>query len=297
MPLHDRRPFHTWARHFGTYARQATDPALDHVPEGTATHRPIAHRTLIQQLSGALNSMGLHAIWLAHSAWANDNRYAGLLCLTPRTAERHFENLIILARNSHDQSYSAQATTGLWFPSDPLVDDDDDPGVIIWAGETFRFARRHTSRINENLHQRISESLTTLLDTLQPLHQRLDNYARVPIPSRRWLHDLLIRGLLNDCYSSSKIGRILSYLSTPEVTFGQLLHATIRMEAEYPSHLSAPERHARLLILLDEIFQDAVRWHLARRALTAPNPNPLSDTPTPQETPDAALGTHVDVAG
>ena len=130
-------------------------------PNGTATHLPVPHSTVVTMMRHHANDKGLRIIQEAHLTDHDDKRYFGLF----QVAGGHGEySTIIGLRNSHDKSIPI----GICIGNAPFVCSN------LCFDNQFVAKARHTINVYSTIHERISELLDKAIDSQTDTHRRIE---------------------------------------------------------------------------------------------------------------------------
>lgn len=153
------------------------------MPEATDTYCPIAHHTFVETVVATLGGSGLRVVEQAHALWQDGKRYFGSYQLANGTDHDDYA-LVVGLRNSHDKSFPAGIACG----SGVFVCDN-----LSFSGEV-RIARRHTSRIMEDLPRLINTAVGRLGSLKVNQEKRIETYKASDITDLQ-AHDLLVRSV------------------------------------------------------------------------------------------------------
>lgn len=165
--------------------RQILREELDKVktPKSTSSWHPIPHEKLVAQIQGAIERSGLHVVDQVHALSPDNARYFGLLGLKNGQNPKDYA-LILGIRNAHDKKFPVEMAIG----SRVFVCDN-----LAFSGE-IKIARRHTSRINEDLPGLIESAVGRLGDLRRHQDARIAAYKASEMTDAR-AHDLVIQSL------------------------------------------------------------------------------------------------------
>ena len=172
-------------------------------PKPTETWSPLQHHTLYDAVKHRLEQKGFEIADTTHLLSHEDNRYFGTVCLKPEEGVPYARMVGI--RNSHDKRFCASIVAGA--------------RVIccangMFVGDELALSRKHTSRIHDDLPQKIDESFGKLLQEWKRNDMRLLEYQATTI-SDMDANDLIIRSLDNGAIASSAIPEVLKQYREP----------------------------------------------------------------------------------
>jgi len=170
-----------------------TDQILRRKSDGakSISYQPIEHAGLVTSTRQHLAQAGFSIVGESHNLAKEGKRYFGLFEVTHPSRENAERGTIIGLRNAHDKSFPA----GLCAGDAPFVCDN-----LIFTNDV-KLARKHTSRINEELDQVIARTLGQLFTFWGGQDQRIDSYKNHDLTNAQ-VNDLVIRA-----YQAGAIGK------------------------------------------------------------------------------------------
>jgi hypothetical protein len=215
-------------------------------PTATETFTPVPHFDFIERVRTALGASNMRVVEEAHSLTKDGNRYFGLLQIAncQKTSEDY--SYVMGLRNSHDHSFSA----GLVVGASVFVCDN-----LSFSGE-IRIARKHTSRILEDLPILTNRAVGMLAQKWTSMNERIAAYKQAQL-SDSVVHDFVIRALDAGACTVTQIPTILTEWRTPRhPEFAQDGKTAWRLfnsftEAAKGSLMQLPKRTISLHGLLD----------------------------------------------
>lgn len=153
-------------------------------PEGTETHRPVPHATLVQGIIEALDYRKIDIVAEDYAATEDGQRLFGVLSLSLASGDI---NLAIAFRNSHDKSFALGLVAGFRvFCCDNLA----------LSGEFVAVSRKHSKNLD------VVEALALGIDRVQrkfqPMVAQVDvwkNHALPDIRAKEIIYDAFLGGL------------------------------------------------------------------------------------------------------
>lgn len=189
--------------HCGGHLATMDDVRGVNTPDATDTWTPIGHHELIDAVIGTLGGAGLRVVNEAHALWQDGNRYFGSFQLANGTDHDDYA-LVIGLRNSHDKSFPA----GLACGSGVFVCDN-----LAFSGEV-KLARRHTSRIREDLPRLITTAVGRLGTLKVNQEKRIETYKSRIITDVD-AHDVIVRAVDAGAVAVTKLPVVLKEWRTP----------------------------------------------------------------------------------
>ena len=215
-----------------------TQLELIQTPEPTLTWSPIPHHHLVDKVQDRLQQQGLRVQTARHTVTHGTNRYFGTLELMPEPG-REYRRMVGI-RNSHDKKFSASIVAG----ARVIVCSNG-----MFVGEELCLARKHTSRVHEDLDDRLDDSFSRLLTEWTTNDRRIMMYREKRI-SNTEAHDLMILAVDAEAIPASSIPKVLREYREPFLpdfhprTVWSLHNAFTEVMKEKP-HL-IPERTRKL---------------------------------------------------
>lgn len=170
--------------HAGANKLQRQDLLALPTPEGTATHRPVNHATLVQGIFEALAFRNIDVVGEEYAATPDGQRLFGVLNLSIQSGDIR---LAIAFRNSHDKSFSLGLVGGFRvFCCDNLA----------FSGDFVAVAKKHSKNLD------VVETLALGIDRIQRKFQAqvnaIDvwkNHALPDIRAKEIIYDAFMGGL------------------------------------------------------------------------------------------------------
>jgi Domain of unknown function (DUF932) len=174
-------------------------------PEPTETWCPVPHHLLVEQVEGALGTLGMSVVNQAHALTKDGNRYFGLLQVARKQEEADRDYAFVAGlRNSHDKSFPV----GLVIGDGVFVCDN-----LSFSGE-IQFSRRHTSRALEALPVLTAEAVAKLQQGWTKTDARVAGYKDQQIDDAR-AHDLVVKALDFGAISLRQVPHVLNEWRRP----------------------------------------------------------------------------------
>jgi Domain of unknown function (DUF932) len=192
--------------HCGANAVEREAISAVHTPPPTETWHPIPHDRLIEQVESALDALDLEVVKQAHALTRDGLRYFGLMQVDRKQSDGIERDYAFVAglRNSHDKS----------FPAGLVVGD----GVFICDNLSFsgevQFARRHTSRIMQDLPILTTEAVAKLQHGWTKTDARVEAYKNFELDTKS-THDLVIKALDMKAITTQQVPRVLEEYRNP----------------------------------------------------------------------------------
>ena len=166
-------------------------------PKPTLTWTPLPHARLMDAVEGQLEKRGFRIhqsnCLLTHSG----DRFFGTVTVSDRSNLGY--RRMIGARNSHDKSLAAGLVAGA--------------RVTVCAngwffGDEVALSRKHTSRLFDDLDQRIEEGFSRIFDEWEKNDRRVIHYREHELEDKE-AHDLVIRSVDAEALAPSAIPKVL----------------------------------------------------------------------------------------
>ena len=189
--------------HCGANLVTPNDVRYVDTPAPTATHYPVSHESLIEQVvrvARARSNLGIED--QAHSLSHNNNRYFGMFRM--HTPDGNDYAPVIGLRNSHDMTFSA----GLVMGSSVFVCDN-----LAFSGEV-KLARKHTRNIERDLPLLVDRAFDVLGRVEHRQDIRINAYKNTKL-TRFERSDLLINAARAGALSWSGLGKVDQELRNP----------------------------------------------------------------------------------
>ncbi len=166
-------------------------------PKPTLSWCPLPHSRLMDAVEGQLEKRGYRVRDSTCLLTHGGDRFFGAVSISSR------ENLgyrrMIGARNSHDKSHAAGLVAGI--------------RVTVCSNGSFfgsevALSRKHTSRLLEDLDERIEASFTAIFDEWSRNDLRVMSYREKQLEDGE-AHDLVVRSVDAEALASSAIPKVL----------------------------------------------------------------------------------------
>jgi hypothetical protein len=263
--------------HCGANRVDWNDVRAVHTPHGTATHCPVPHDFLVDQVREGLDQMGFAISEEVHALYGDGLRYFGLLALKAKVGREvggdtevgQGRRFVFGVRNGHDKSVVAGGVLG----TQVFVCDN----LAMHSGDAmFRFQRKHTRWAMRDLPQIIATRIGNLRMAMQTVAEREKSYAEydfekheqdVGVRRGTFVNDCLLRCLRAGAINVSALTPILHQFHRADgpgghahageawqrPTMFRLLQAVTEVEKEKPGLLNLTRRHSRLTGILDAV--------------------------------------------
>jgi hypothetical protein len=161
-------------------AREVSFEALRNVatPQGTTTHKPIAHSAVVDMVRYALGFYKHEIHDERHAVMPDGSNYFGLLTLDSPYGD--YGDVVGL-RNSHDKSFPI----GIAFGSTVFVCDN-----TAFIGEHV-ISRKHTAKAQRDLPGLVGEIVQPLVDVRKEQFARFDSYKLTPLADEMADHAIM----------------------------------------------------------------------------------------------------------
>lgn len=215
-------------------------------PQGTDTHKPIAHHVVVEMVRYALGFYKHEIADERHAVMPDGSNYFGLLTL--RSPYGDYGDVVGL-RNSHDKSFPI----GIAFGSRVFVCDN-----TAFIGEHV-VSRKHTAKAQRELPGLVAEIVEPLAKVREQQHARFRDYKQTPMDNEMADHAIM------EMYRREVIGvkaipDVLHEWTAPSHDWGaqtawRLFNATTFVLAG--KVLASPKRTSDLHAVLDVICSRA----------------------------------------
>lgn len=263
--------------HCGAHTASWNEVRAVKTPAPTATHCPVPHDFLVEQVREGLDMMGFAITEECHALWGDGMRYFGLLALTAKvgsdvggdTEVGQGRRFVFGVRNGNDYSFPSSGVLG----THVFVCDN----LAMHSGEAmFRFARKHTRWALRDLPQIIATRIGNLRLAMQSVADRERAYARfnfaladeqAGVRRGTVLNDCLMRCLRSGAITATALPHVMREFDRADgpgghahageawqqPTMFRLQQAVTEVEKDRPGLLNLPRRHARLHGIFDAI--------------------------------------------
>tara|TARA_Y100000588_G_scaffold157983_1_gene171924 strand:- start:363 stop:1118 length:756 start_codon:yes stop_codon:yes gene_type:complete len=151
-------------------------------PEPTRSHRPVPHHVLFNMVKEVMREAGLEVTEEQHGTTKGGARYFGMMQLHSGLLDWA---PVVGLRNSHDKSLCA----GLVFGLSVFVCDN-----LAFYGDLFRLDRKHTSKIMDDLKERIKAVIRRTDQHNKRMELTVGHYKRKGMSNRR-AHHMIVKCL------------------------------------------------------------------------------------------------------
>ena len=172
-------------------------------PEPTETHHPVPHHVLFGMVRDQMAEQGYRVTESQHGITKDGDRYFGVMQLQ----SDHLKDWapVVGLRNSHDKSITA----GMCFGTSVFVCDN-----MAFYGDLFSLSRMHTSKILEDLPEKIKEGCGKSGQTNKRMELTIDHYKATKV-SNRLAHHLIVKALDNGAIVSRSLPHVLEEWRNP----------------------------------------------------------------------------------
>lgn len=245
--------------HAGGYSASLADITNVETPRPTASHHPIPHRYLLDQVLEALSYHGYEVTHQQHGLMGRAGEdYFGVLTLNRIGTNQDYAHVLGL-RNSHRMRFSAQAVVGTRvFVCDNLAFRADDAVV--------KFSRKHTTNILRDFPRLCIDKVAELPSYFDSTEQQIDRWKSIhlgadPIEVRRNAADLCMTALTKGATNGRLLPRVWQEFNREDGpgghtalkgdTIWSLFNAFTEVEKISDSPAESQRRTARLSTILD----------------------------------------------
>lgn len=190
--------------HAGGFQVSRTQLASVATPAATATHFPIPHDLLLDEVENALNVVDINVKKMELGLAREGARFFGILTLERDNAPDDYAPVLGL-RNSHDKTFQAEGVIG----SQVFVCDN-----LAFSGE-FKFCRKHTRFIMRDLSELVMRSVSHVRTYLVNQDERLDAYKATRITDRD-ANNLIIELFRRKALNVLRIPKVIEQWYEPE---------------------------------------------------------------------------------
>jgi hypothetical protein len=178
------------------------DEVLEYpTPEGTRTHRPVPHGTVIRLVEQALGSSNLPITDQSFAVSHGGSRLFGTLTLAGGTDYA----TVVGLRNSHDKSFPLSFCLG----SRVFVCDN-----LAFSAEVV-VTTKHTSRVMDRLPGLVGDGIARLVEKRGSQDRRISTYKQVEVTGMPMLHDLTLRCYRSGAIPARAIAEVLQEYDSP----------------------------------------------------------------------------------
>jgi hypothetical protein len=169
-------------------------------PEGTRTHVPVPHYSLVQELEKQLDASDIEIVEAKHGLSKDEQRYFGMFKLESRhEVNGDVYNTMLGIRNAHDKAFLAQLSLGAYVMNCDNLSFHGD--VIV--------GRKHTRYIKRDLPALFSNAFSQVMESEGQQAKRFGAYGEYEFDRQADVHDFIIRSVLNKVIPNSKIPYVL----------------------------------------------------------------------------------------
>ena len=170
-------------------------------PERTKTHHPVPHHVLFSMVKDQMVSQGFRITDMQHGITHDGSRYFGVMQLKSFTDWAPIVGL----RNSHDKSITAD----ICFGTSVFVCDN-----MAFYGDLFSLSRKHTSKIDNDLPERIKAAVAMTDKHTERMKITIDHYKDRYI-NNKVAHDIIVRALDEGAIVARHIPHVLEEWRNP----------------------------------------------------------------------------------
>jgi hypothetical protein len=187
--------------HCGANAVERNDILNVDTPEGTATHVPIPHDRLLDEVTDTLKYHDYRIVNEAHALTADGNRYFGMLQLETQAIDHA---IIVGVRNSHDKTFPAAIAAG----AGVFVCDN-----LSFSGE-IKIARRHTRYILRDLPRVTHRAVSKLYAFYADQSKQMEGYRQHMLSDDR-ARALMVEGVKRGVIGCTHLPKVLAEWEAP----------------------------------------------------------------------------------
>jgi len=173
------------------------------LPKATKTWCPLAHHQLAEEVQDRIVDHGLKVHNTTHIVSHGGDRYFGTVELEHAQGKGY--RRMVGIRNSNDMKFSASIVAGA-----RVICCDNG----MFVGEVLCLARKHTSRLHDDLGDRLDASFAKLIEEWASNDMRIAQYQLAPMGDRM-AHDLIIQSTDRKVIASSAIPKVLKEWREP----------------------------------------------------------------------------------
>lgn len=168
-------------------------PTISELRPGLS-HTPIPHATLVSYTRKALGRAGFDIVEEEHGLSRGDMRYFGGFAITNKDMNDDSRRLVLGLRNAHDKSLSSAICLG----NSMIVCEN------LCFSSDIKLARKHTSRILEDLPRVIAKAIGRATSHWNDMGQRINAYQNTEI-TRQQASDLMIDLVDSKAFPKAKL--------------------------------------------------------------------------------------------
>ena len=147
------------------------DRRMEATPDGTDSHTPIPHFSLVDETHAALERAGLEVEQEEHALARGGLRYFGGFALKGNDIKADDRRLVLGLRNAHDKSFAASVCIG----NQMMVCEN------LCFSSDVKHARRHTKNIVADLPRVLSSAISRVVSHWSDMGKRIDAYKGIEV--------------------------------------------------------------------------------------------------------------------
>ena len=147
------------------------DKRVEATPDGTDSHTPIPHFSLVDETHAALERAGLEVEQEEHALARGGLRYFGGFALKGNDIKADDRRLVLGLRNAHDKSFAASVCIG----NQMMVCEN------LCFSSDVKLARRHTKNIVADLPRVLSSAISRVVSHWSDMGKRIDAYKGIEV--------------------------------------------------------------------------------------------------------------------
>ena len=147
------------------------DRRMEATPDGTDSHTPIPHFSLVDETHAALERAGLEVEQEEHALARGGLRYFGGFALKGNDIKADDRRLVLGLRNAHDKSFAASVCIG----NQMMVCEN------LCFSSDVKLARRHTKNIVADLPRVLSSAISRGVSHWSDMGKRIDAYKGIDV--------------------------------------------------------------------------------------------------------------------
>ena len=151
------------------------DKRVEATPDGTDSHTPIPHFSLVDETHAALERAGLEVEQEEHALARGGLRYFGGFALKGNDIKADDRRLVLGLRNAHDKSFAASVCIG----NQMMVCEN------LCFSSDVKLARRHTKNIVADLPRVLSSAISRVVSHWSDMGKRIDAYKSIEVPKAK----------------------------------------------------------------------------------------------------------------
>ena len=144
---------------------------MEATPDGTDSHTPIPHFSLVDETHAALERAGLEVEQEEHALARGGLRYFGGFALKGNDIKADDRRLVLGLRNAHDKSFAASVCIG----NQMMVCEN------LCFSSDVKLARRHTKNIVADLPRVLSSAISRVVSHWSDMGKRIDAYKGIEV--------------------------------------------------------------------------------------------------------------------